>query len=227
MRSLAAPATAGLAALLALAAPDAQRDRRPPSGRAAPSRADAGSADGGRRDAGPRKVRKSRPRVLGDPPGTLRLDDAPAPTDGGLPDVPGRVGKLEQEVQQLRAREAALEAQLQQAQGQARLLEELNQQMAQLRAEVAAENQRRADAEQQRTAQREQVESAVSSLLSADQALAGGNADVDAALQDAAAALSGQSRRDLAMAQQALRNHDLAQARYYIGTAVAHARAGQ
>lgn len=224
MRSLAALPIAGLAALFALAGPHDPRARRPPEGRS-PSRADGG-ADGGR-PAGPRKVRKSGPRVLGDPPGTLRFRSEPAPPDAGVPDVPNRVGKLEQEVQQLRAREAALEAQLQQAQGHARLLEELNQQVAQLRAEMAGENQRRAEAEQQRAFQREQVEGAVSGLMAVDQALALGNGDVGGALDQVSASLTGQARRDVAAAQEALRNHDLSRARYYLGSAVAHARAGQ
>jgi chromosome segregation ATPase len=141
--------------------------------------------------------------------------------------VSKRVEKLEQEMADLRARAAALEGQLRQAQEQARGLPELRQQVADLRSQIAAEAARKAQAEEQQAARREQVESAVSALFSAEQVLARGDPAVGAALDDAERNLGGQAGRDVAAARLALQNHDLAQARYFLGIAIAHARQGQ
>jgi hypothetical protein len=229
MRSLTAAVCAALAGALALSGPGEQTgDDRSPKGRAGP-RPGAGGADGGSADGGvARKRQRPGPQVLGDPPGSMRLGPAiEAPADAGPPDVSTRVEKLEQEMADLRARAAALEGQLRQAQEQARGLPELRQQVADLRSQIAAEAARKAQAEEQQAARREQVESAVSALFSAEQVLARGDPAVGAALDDAERNLGGQAGRDVAAARLALQNHDLAQARYFLGIAIAHARQGQ
>jgi hypothetical protein len=173
-----------------------------------------------------RRTRERAPHVLGDPPGTIRVSTGETPADAGPP-ADGRaqqVEKLDQQISELRSRTAALEAQLARSQGQAAQLQQLNDQMGELRAMLAAEAQRRAQAEQAQAAQRQQVQEAISSLLSAQQLLAAGSSDVSAALNQAEATFEGVARRDVAAARQALQNRDLAGARYFLGAAVAHAQ---
>jgi hypothetical protein len=234
MRYLTATVCAALAGALALSGPGEETGgSRGPKGRAGPrpnaGSADGGSADGGSADGGvARKRRRPGPEVLGDPPGSMRLSPATEAPDAGAPEVSTRVDKLEKEMVDLRARAAALEAQLRQAQEQqARVLPELRQQIADLRGQIAAEAERKAQAEEQQAVRREQVESAVSALLSAEQVLARGDPAVGAALDDAERTLGGQASRDVAAARLALQNHDLASARYFLGIAIAHARQGQ
>jgi hypothetical protein len=170
-------------------------------------------------------TRERAPRILGDPPGKVRISSAETtPADAGQPpENRAQVDKLEQQVGELRGRTAALEAQLARSQGQAAQLQRINDQMAELRAQIAAESQRKAQAEEAQAAQRQQVQEAVSGLVSAQQILAGGSADVSDALSQAEAAFEGDAKRDVAAARQALQNRDLAAARYYLGAAVAHA----
>jgi hypothetical protein len=234
MRSFTAAVCAALAGAFALSGPGEQAGGgRSPKGRAGPrpdvGSADGGSADGGSADGGvARNRRRPGPQVLGDPPGSMRPSPATeAPADAGPPDVSARVDKLEKEMVDLRARAAALEVQLRQAQEQARVVQDLHQQIVDLRSHIAAEAERKAQAEQQQVARREQIESAVSALFSAEQVLARGDPAVGAALDDAEQNLGGQAGRDVAAARLALQNHDLAQARYFLGIAIAHARQGQ
>jgi hypothetical protein len=238
MRYLTATVCAALAGALALSGPGEETGgSRGPKGRAGP-RPNAGSADGGSVDVGSadggsadggvaRKRRRPGPEVLGDPPGSMRLSPATEAPNAGPPEVSTRVDKLEKEMADLRARAAALEVQLRQAQEQqARVLPELRQQIADLRSQIAAEAERKAQAEEQQAVRREQVEGAVSALLSAEQVLARGDPAVGAALDDAERTLGGQASRDVAAARLALQNHDLASARYFLGIAIAHARQG-
>jgi hypothetical protein len=246
MRSFTAAVCAALAGAFALSGPGEQAGSgSSPKGRAGPrpemhssagggspevhSSAGGGSPDGGSADGGvSRNRRRPGPQVLGDPPGAMRVGAATElPADAGPPDVSARVDKLEKEMAELRTRAAALEVQLRQAQEQARAVRELHQQISDLRGQIAAEAERKAQAEQQQAARREQVESAVSALFSAEQVLARGDAAVGEALDDAERSLGGQAGRDVAAARLALQNRDLAQARYFLGIAIAHARQGQ
>jgi hypothetical protein len=243
MRYLTAAVCAALAGALALSGPaEKTGGGRGPMGRAGPrphaGGGDGGSADGGSGDAGSgdgggadggaqRKRRRPGPQVLGDPPGSMRLSPATEAPDAGPPEVSTRVDKLEKDMADLRVRAAALEVQLRQAQEQARVVQELHRQMADLRSQIEAEAGRKAQEEEQQAARRQQVESAVYTLLSAEQVLARGDSAVGAALDDAERNLGGQAGRDVAAARQALQNHDLAQARYFLGVAIAHARQGQ
>ncbi|GAC1336684.1 MAG: hypothetical protein NVSMB23_02170 [Myxococcales bacterium] len=250
MRAMAASVAAGLAGLLVLGdASDTPREAGGPSGRASARRprgrgvrADAGSdggPDGGvspraaaapeppAPDAGVRRTRERGPHLLGDPPGRVRVSTPPATAGAQQPPAPEkspRVEKLEQQVAELRNHTASLEAQLARSQAQASQLQLLNDQIAELRGQLAAEAQRKAQAEEAQLAQRQQVQQAVSGLLSAQQVLAGGSADVDAALTQAEATLSGDAQRDVAAARQSLRNRDLSAARFHLGAAVAHAQ---
>jgi hypothetical protein len=253
MRAMAAAVVAGVASLLIMnQASDQPRVDRGPSGRASArrprpqaDRADGGGQDaGGASDAEPgggasaqespggdtlggeatrRTMRERAPRILGDPPGKVRVSSGETLADAGPPENRAQVEKLEQQVGELRGRTAALETQLARSQGQAALLQRLNDQMVDLRTQIAAESERKAQAEQAQAAQRQQVQDAVSGLVSAQQILAGGSADVSYALNQAEAAFEGAARRDVAAARQALQNRDLAAARYYLGAAVAHA----
>ena len=250
---MAAAVVAGVASLLIMnQASDQPRGDRGPSGRASArrprpqaDRADGGGqAAGGASDAEPgggasaqespggdtldgeatrRTLRERAPRILGDPPGKVRVSSGETRADAGPPpENRAQVEKLEQQVGELRGRTAALETQLARSQGQAALLQRLNDQMVDLRTQIAAESERKAQAEQAQAAQRQQVQDAVSGLVSAQQILAGGSADVAYALNQAEAAFEGDARRDVAAARQALQNRDLAAARYYLGAAVAH-----
>ena len=248
MRYLTAAVCAALAGALALSGPaEKTGGGRGPMGRAGPrphaGGGDGGSADGSSADGGgvhggsvdgggadggaQRKRRRPGPQVLGDPPGSMRLSPPTEAPDAGPPEVSTRVDKLEKDVADLRVRASALEGQLRQAQEQARALQEVHQQIADLRSQIAAEAGRKAQEEEQQAARRQQVESAVYTLLSAEQVLARGDSAVGAALDDAERNLGGQAGRDVAAARLALQNHDLAQARYFLGIAIAHARQGQ
>jgi hypothetical protein len=183
----------------------------------------AGESAGG---GATRRTRERAPHVLGDPPGKIHISSGETGADAGPPadNRARQIEKLDQQVNELRNRTAALEAQLSRSQEQGAQLQRLNDQMGELRALLTSEAQRRAEAEQAQTAQRQQVQDAISSLLSAQQLLAVGSSDVSAALNQAEATFEGDARRDVAAARQALQNRDLSAARYYLGAAVSHAQ---
>ena len=228
MRYLVATVCAGLAGVLALAEPHPQptpSSRTPPSGRARAHKRDGGASEATAPDGGSgRQLRaQQKPRILGDAPGSFRLTNTPGAPDAGVP-VSTRVDKLEQQVKELRTRATALEAALRRSQEQEQTLEQMNQQLSELRGQVAAEAQRKQQAEAQHAAQQQRVGGAVSGLLSAEDALAGGNTDIGPALDAAAQAFTGAAARDVADAREALRNDDLSQARYLLQSAIDQAQ---
>jgi colicin import membrane protein len=190
----------------------------------------------GRADAGD-------PILLGtDPPGTLRPESA---TDGGTTTTAQRdaaqrdaaqrdaaqrdagVDGVQRELQQLRARVDALERERGQAQQNARQLEQVVQELKQLRQEVAGAEGPRQTAEEQQQAQRASSQAAVNSLYMAQQRLAGGDSAIETQLDQAQSAFTGQARRDIEAARVALRNRDLATARALLSAAISAAQGGR
>ena len=174
----------------------------------------------GRADAG------EKPILLGtDPPGRLR----PNPADAGAPPAPRDAGpdETQRELQQLRARLELLEQERSQNQQTAQQLQQLSQDVQALRQQIADAEAQRAAAEQQRAADRASVRSAVDALYGAQERLAGGNSAIEAALDQAQAAFTGQAQRDVAAARDALRNRDLSAARALLSVAISNAQAGR
>jgi chromosome segregation ATPase len=154
--------------------------------------------------------------------------------DGGFSDAGPRSGgssaeveTLRRQVSELQARTSMLEQQASRGRYQEQLLQQLSDQMAALRQQMAAGQQQRADAQQQAQTQREDAQAAISGLTSVQSALAGGNLDVDAALAEAQGSMPPQAQRDLAAARDALRNHDLYNARAQVAQAIADAQQGR
>jgi DNA repair exonuclease SbcCD ATPase subunit len=169
------------------------------------------------------------PILLGtDPPGRLRPEPA---TDAGATvqrDAGAEpVQPLQQQLQQLRARIDALERERAEAQQNARQLDDIVQELQQLRQQVADAEGRRQAAETQQQAQRASMQTAVDSLYVAQQRLAGGDYAIEAQLDQAQAAFTGQAQRDVQAARVALRNRDLAAARALLSAAISHAQAGR
>jgi colicin import membrane protein len=180
------------------------------------SRPSRGRADGG-----------DRPILLGtDPPGKLRPN--PPAADGGVEaQRDAGVEAVQRELQQLRARIDALERERTQAQQNARQLDQVVQELQQLRQQVADAEARRQAAEEQQQAQRASMQTAVDSLYAAQQRLAGGDSAIEAQLDQAQSAFTGQAQRDIQAARVALRNRDLAAARALLSAAINHAQAGR
>ena len=181
-------------------------------------------------ESAPRRRVRSRadagPIVIGtDPPGRLR----PSPADAGVAAQPADAGETatQRQIADLRARVDGLEQRLAQTQQQSQELEQIAAELRQLRAQVADAEARRQEEEQARAARQQQVQSAVDALGRAQYALAGGNDDISAALDQAQAAFSGQAQRDVQMARTALQNRDLAQARAYLSAAISDALQGR
>jgi TolA-binding protein len=173
----------------------------------------------GKADAG------DRPILLGtDPPGKLK----PVPADAGADrSVDGGPDDLHRELQALRARVEVLERELARRQQTEQQLQQLTLEVQQIRQQIADGENLRAVAEQQRQTQTEAVQSGVDTLLSAQQRLASGDWSVESELDRAQASFSGQALRDVQAAREALRNHDLVQARLLLSAAISNARAGK
>ena len=92
---------------------------------------------------------------------------------------------------------------------------------------MAAGQQQQVDAQQQAQSQRDDAQQAIAGLTSVQGALAGGNLDVDAALAETQGSLPPQAQRDLAAARDAVRNHDLYNARVQVAQAIADAQQGR
>ena len=182
----------------------------------------------GRADAGERADAGQRPIYLGtDPPGKLR--PAPATDAGTATSAATDAGwdEVHRQMQQLRARLETLEQERAQNQQTAQQLQQLTQEVQLLRQQIADAEAQRAAAEQQRDARRASVQTAVDALYAAQQALAGGNSSIEAALEQAQATFTGQAQRDVIAARAALRNSDLSGARALLAAAISDAQAGR
>jgi len=198
VRALAAIPLLLLAALLGQARPSARQQR--------------GRPDGG-------------PILLGtDPPGRLK----PAtPSDGGVSQADAGPDEVHRELQGLRARVEALEQDRARSQQTIEQLQQLNTEVEQLRQQIADAEVQRQAADQQRATQQASVQSAIDALYGAQQKMTGGNSSIEAELDRAESAFSGQARRDVEAARAALRNRDLGRARAYLNSAIANAQAGR
>jgi hypothetical protein len=205
------------------------------NGQASASAKDGGT-DGGRprtrlrRDGG---VSTSH-EAAAEPPSRLSLrgaqSDAGAstaePPDAGISartDPP--VEEFRREVEDLRARTSLLEKQVAQQREQQKQLEKISRQLDELRSQITDAEKRRQEAERLAAERRAQFDRVVARLLAAQQALAAGSSDVDEAIKEAEASLSGQARRDVEAARDAVRNHDLFNARLFLQQAVIDAQA--
>ena len=178
-----------------------------------PSRTTRGRADAG------------GPVLLGtDPPGQLRHEA----TDGGTAQAADAgPDDVHRELQALRARVDALEQERARYQETSQQLQEITAQLQQLRQQVADAETQRQTTEQQQSEHHADVESAVSSLYSAQQRLQGGNSSIDAELAQAQAAFSGKAKMDVQAARDALQNKDLTGARNLLSAAISDAQAGR
>ena len=183
-------------------------------GRSTP-KAPRGQADGG------------RPVLLGtDPPGRLRT--SPSPADAGVAAERDAGGdEVHRELQALRARVDALELERAQAQETVQQLQQLNDEVQLLRQQIADAEWQRQAAEQQRESHRADVQSAVNALYGAQQKIMGGNASIEAELDQAQAAFTGKAQREVQQARTALQNRDLSAARALLAAAISDAQAGR
>lgn len=181
-----------------------------------------------RRDGGVRRRADAgdRPIILGtDPPGRLRVP--PAAPDAGVAERDAGPDEVHRELQALRARIDALEQERARAQQTAEALQQLNSQVQLMRQQLADAEARRVAEEQQREAQRANVQAAVDALASAQQRLMTGDYGIDAELDRAQATFTGQAQRDVQAARVALQNRDLARARAFLNAAILDAQAGR
>jgi chromosome segregation ATPase len=180
-----------------------------------PSRGTRGQADGG-----------EHPILLGtDPPGKLRPTP---PSDGGtVAERDAGVDTIHHEVLQLRARIDALEKERAQTQENAQKLEQVVQELQQLRQQVADAEARRQAIDEEQQARRTSVQTGVNALYTAQQQLAGGSYAIEAQLDRAQTSFTGQAQRDVQAAREALRNRDLSAARALLSAAISDAQAGR
>jgi predicted nucleic acid-binding Zn-ribbon protein len=166
------------------------------------------------------------PILLGtDPPG--RLKPSPSSADGGVSQADAGPDEVRRELQALRARVEALEQDRARSQQTIEQLQQLNTEVQQLRQQIADAEAQRQAADEQRAAQQTSVQSAIDALYGAQQKMSGGNSSIEAELERAESAFSGQARRDVEAARAALRNRDLGRARAYLNSAIANAQAGR
>jgi hypothetical protein len=211
----------------ASAAPDAgiSSAREPaadPGGDARPA-ARGGAPAGSRPDA---PLRFPPPRdggtvYLGDAPGRVRASaDADAgSTDGGSQ---ADAGAQSDDVQRLRERVARLEQELARSRSDAQTveLEQLNQQVAALRGQLAQEQARRQQEELAAQQAKAREQEAASALAAAQQRLAYGDYDVLDTLESASGSLPAPVQSAVQSARIAIQNRDLATARYWISVAL-------
>lgn len=221
--TLAALAAAAGIALSGAAAPQSRSvdggEPRPPLSSADDALGVFASEDGG-------------PTYLGEPPGMTLTSDEERTTDSGAPDAATAqraAGRREADLQQLRARIARLEQQLATARASAQieLLQNLNDQVAGLREQLAQEQALRefdSAAEQQALAQ---TQSAIDALYTAEQRLAFGDSDVAEALDSAFPALPFPAQLAVENARGSIQREDLAEARYWISVAVVETERSQ
>ena len=191
--------------------------------------ADAGALPVYRSDAGTLYV--------GGPPGHLSASaDAGdgGPTDAGSSDGGSGGSANADEVRRLRERVTALEQELartraaaQQQQYQVEQLNELNQQVATLREQLAQEQQRRHQEEAAAQQAKQQETQAVTALSAAQQQLAAGDSRVLESLESAAPSLPAPAQRAVASARSAVQSGDLAAARYWLSIAISQTQQGQ
>jgi hypothetical protein len=152
--------------------------------------------------------------------------DAGATADHGAGDDAGaRQTVSSSDAEDLRRRISVLEQRLSGATAQQQEMERLNQQISDLRQQLAQMETQRVTAQQQAQQQtveaRAQTQQAVNTLYAAQQALANGNGDVAATLSSVLPSLPPAAQRELAAAQQALSANDLYAARTHISAAIA------
>lgn len=146
------------------------------------------------------------------------------------------VERLKKEVAEIRERTATVEKRVDRGDSktdshlsqQASQFDKLSQQIAEIKAQLNDENDRRQQTERKAADRKAQADLAVSALGAAEQTLASGSTDsVENALKIAEGAFTGQALNYVRSARQAFSNHDLAATRTYLAYAVAEAQAGR
>jgi hypothetical protein len=205
--------------------------------------ADAGTTAGSRPAPRSRATARTDGGALyiGDPPGRLSAsaDGGGAPDGGnaGAADAGSRgatgadagsqaAGNTD-EVQRLRERVAALEQELARYRSstvaqsqQVEQLNQLNQQVASLREQLAQEQARRQTEENASRQAAAQQQQAVTALSAAQQQLAAGDSRVMETLQSAASSLPPPAQRAVESARTAVQSGDLSMARYWLSVAI-------
>jgi TolA-binding protein len=210
MRILAALLSLSVALLVAQTSSGARKRSR--------GRADAGQSD----DGGPLFLGPDRPGSLKPEPPAAHDGGVRALADAGFNSDGGTLAQL----QELRARIAALEQQVANSQQQAQQLETMNEQIQALRDQLASMDAARQQEQQQTQAQKNAVQAGIESLGAAEQQLAVGNTSIGTLLDQAQASFTGQAQRDVQAARYALQSGDVAGARVYLSKAVTDAQQG-
>ena len=170
------------------------------------------------------------PVYVGDAPGRLRADADAGTVAGGAPDA-GSAGRAAEpdagtsgdEVRRLRERVASLEQELARTRsdGQAQEIDRLKQQVASLREQLAQEQGRRQQDELATQQARAREQEATSALARAQQQLAAGDSRALDTLESVSSSLPAPAQSAVQSARSAVRNGDLAAARYWLSVALA------
>jgi hypothetical protein len=157
--------------------------------------------------------------------GTGAISTAPPETDGGDNGSERNAQQPSAETQDLRRRIAALEQRVALGNEQSQQLARLNDQISELRQEIAQIQVQRETAQQavqqQAVESKMQTQQAVTTLQAAQQALASGNGDVAGTLSSVAASLPPAAQREIQAAQESLGASDLYGARTHLAAAIA------
>ena len=170
------------------------------------------------------------PVYVGDAPGRLRADADAGTVAGGAPDA-GSAGRAAEpdggasgdEVRRLRERVASLEQELARTRSdaQAQEIDRLKQQVASLREQLAQEQGRRQQDELATQQARAREQEATSALARAQQQLAAGDSRALDTLESVSSSLPAPAQSAVQSARSAVRNGDLAAARYWLSVALA------
>jgi hypothetical protein len=133
------------------------------------------------------------------------------------------VEQLRRDISTLQARTDALEQELRRDRERR---DRLSEQLQALQRQMAERDQREQAQAAERQAQLEMTQRGVSTLLGVQNALAVGNFDVESGIGAAQDSLPPQAQGALEAAREAIRNHDLYNARLYVSQAIAAAQAG-
>jgi len=174
------------------------------------------------------KKKKAAATAVGDPIGVLH--NPPAAARAAKSSAGGKgptIAELQSELEELRARTAGLEQEQRESRAQARLLNQMSEQLRAISSQLAEAQESRGASAAAAAAQSDETQAAIDRLGGALSRLASGNDDVGDALDAAEQAFPPQARRDLAGARDALQTRNLSLARGFILAAINDAQAGR
>jgi hypothetical protein len=194
----------------------------------------SGEESGGAATAAPLRVYDpgdGGPIYLGDPPGELRPSDDPSPSPAPQAAEPADAGPAAEsaDVRQLRGRVAALERLLAQPRNddQSELLWQLNEQLAGVRDQLSRAQAGQVATQMAAYQSRMQLQRSVVTLGIVQERLAYGDSQVIDALDAATPALPFPAQGLVRDARAAVREGDLASARYWLTLAIGEAQRAQ